>query len=166
MGCDSYVYVGAYCKLEMQEEKVVSSSIYNGCNNNKCKLHKSQTDQKLNKFCPSCGNPIREVAFAKSFNQIREFDLFDLESKDLSVDDFIVFNRDIRNIILMPNGRDHSGQVFYSESYSFADPVITSDTVTSSVAEFIEKYSKQLAIIEKEYNTKIEIKFGVVSYYD
>lgn len=157
MGMYHTVYVGPYIEYDvvMGEE----SEPYQKCSQNeKHRVHPND------KFCSTCGSPV--VTATKTIKVKQTFWNFIENNEQFEEDTFFSVpdhNGTKTKLVLIPNSHDDAEDGFDFEDSSFVKQVPTHG-IPDILTKFFIKHSALIKAFK--YWTNVEVKYGVVSYWN
>jgi hypothetical protein len=156
MGVSYSVFIGPFIEAPDAERPTVVK--YNGCGTDGCKNRKKESTEK---FCPSCGQPIKQCERNSLVKPSQKFDYW----KEFN--DRIVFihedNRpcDKQDVaVFMPN-QGKFGQRF--EAYDCSIVALDGNVIAAETTRFNEFFAKDIARIREVFG-KAEVKWGAIAY--
>lgn len=161
MGAYHSVYVGPYIELKFKDG--VSKKTVRSCPEG----HKNQNGQ----FCSVCGSKIisqeRDVEIKKGFLQFMNDNY---ENEELDKFEGAFFEVPIQKVdqeyqILIPESKHESWKNYGSESFDLAVPM---HGIPDIMVMFFKAYGKLVNKLKdwSEKPTDVELKFGVISYWN
>ena len=162
MGSYLQVHTGAYIDIttDPKSEKVVTV---------KCRNHPDKKYYEGNEFCVLCGEKLTKTTTEKE-GKLNYWDLFENEEEEEKYEDVLIWVcEEFKTSILLIGNRDNkdmpdSIDTEYIDT-EYGDIEITQEMIFKYKENFKQNYKEIIEFLRTRVNM-LEIKFGVVLYYD
>lgn len=156
MGVSYYVFVGPF--VEAPNAEIPIPRKYMGCGTTGCDYRKKESTEK---FCPKCGNPIKQCEKTSVMRPSRDFDGYEELGDRLTRIHEENLPDDKQNVAVFQPNTGKFGQKF--SAYDSSIVALNESIIADEMNRFNAFFAKDIARIGEVFG-KVEVKWGVVAY--